>query len=382
MAYIASFVVSGLAGRQDDYAVTLRQDVNVFFGINGSGKTSLLKILHSALTLDASILPNVPFERAEVRIVAGKTEVTAVCIKPPLDSRQGELFSSLGSLASIGTVQPRISWSIESSRTVPSRGFSHAYLPTTRLLAATKDDPNRNPFSYNPAPVEEQFDTRFAELLERLWTDYYFEVLWSVRAAQERGLTDLLLGTLRSSENQAGGQGADVETIYQRVESFLQRQQSKDKSALDTLEKFRSRYESDAAFRQVANHVERVERRIEAVMRPSNKLDALVQRLFGEKKVRFEQKGLSVVLRNHPIPLASLSSGEKQLLQLFIQAMPIRQGSQDPIIIDEPEISLHVDWQRCLLASLRDLAPQSQLIIATHSPEIMAEVPDDRIFRI
>ena len=43
---------------------------------------------------------------------------------------------------------------------------------------------------------------------------------------------------------------------------------------------------------------------------------------------------------------------------------------------------MHIDWQHKLLSSLQQLNPSMQLIAATHSPEIMADLPDDKIFRI
>jgi len=39
---------------------------------------------------------------------------------------------------------------------------------------------------------------------------------------------------------------------------------------------------------------------------------------------------------------------------------------------DEPELSLHVGWQEKLLPSLRTLNPNSQIIVATHSPDIVS----------
>ncbi len=68
MAHIVEFSVEGLVGRKDSYSQQLNRDVNVFFGPNGNGKTSLLKILHSAMAADGSILTNVPFKAAEVKI--------------------------------------------------------------------------------------------------------------------------------------------------------------------------------------------------------------------------------------------------------------------------------------------------------------------------
>jgi ABC-type cobalamin/Fe3+-siderophores transport system ATPase subunit len=56
MSHIVSFSVAGLVGRDDVYSKELNRDVNIFFGLNGSGKTSLLRILHSAMSNNGDIL--------------------------------------------------------------------------------------------------------------------------------------------------------------------------------------------------------------------------------------------------------------------------------------------------------------------------------------
>jgi predicted ATP-dependent endonuclease of OLD family len=68
MSHIVEFSVAGLAGRQAPYSQKLDRNVNVFFGENGSGKTSLLKILHSAIKGDVDILTRVPFTSASVDV--------------------------------------------------------------------------------------------------------------------------------------------------------------------------------------------------------------------------------------------------------------------------------------------------------------------------
>src|SRR5690606_860948 len=68
MAHIERFKVTGLAGRKDSFSKELNTDTNVFFGANGSGKTSLLRILHSAISGDTSSLNTIPFHTAEVDI--------------------------------------------------------------------------------------------------------------------------------------------------------------------------------------------------------------------------------------------------------------------------------------------------------------------------
>jgi ABC-type ATPase involved in cell division len=72
------------------------------------------------------------------------------------------------------------------------------------------------------------------------------------------------------------------------------------------------------------------------------------------------------------LPLISLSSGEKQLL--IILGLSLLQDSMIHIYIaDEPELSLHVEWQEKLVKSLKSVNPKSQIIFATHSPDIVGE---------
>ena len=77
--------------------------------------------------------------------------------------------------------------------------------------------------------------------------------------------------------------------------------------------------------------------------------------------------------------LKALSSGEKHLLRIFVETIRIAEST---ILIDEPELSLHVDWQRTLIDSMRLLNPAAQIIVASHSPEVMADLPDSKIFRL
>ena len=74
---------------------------------------------------------------------------------------------------------------------------------------------------------------------------------------------------------------------------------------------------------------------------------------------------------------ARLSSGEYHLLYLLVVALTTqRRGTV--MAIDEPEISMHLGWQRRLLPAILKCASmgQPQLVIATHSPDITAGFPE------
>jgi len=74
------------------------------------------------------------------------------------------------------------------------------------------------------------------------------------------------------------------------------------------------------------------------------------------------------------ISSANLSSGEKQLLGFLCHNA---FSKVDTMVIDEPELSLHLDWQRLLIPLLRGQGTEKQLFIATHSTEIMARYPNN-----
>jgi len=70
------------------------------------------------------------------------------------------------------------------------------------------------------------------------------------------------------------------------------------------------------------------------------------------------------------IPIEELSSGEKQLLIILGEAL-LQQEKAVIYIADEPELSLHVKWQETLTSSISRLNSNSQIIFATHSPDIV-----------
>src|SRR5262249_17778040 len=127
--------------------------------------------------------------------------------------------------------------------------------------------------------------------------------------------------------------------------------------------------------------INEVETRIEQAMAPRDKLQELIGKLFsGNKTVRFTDSSIDVLTEDDlEIDIALLSSGEKHMLRIMIDCL---FAGESTMMIDEPEISLHVDWQRELIPTMQAVNSESQLILATHSPEVMAMVDDDKIFRL
>lgn len=71
------------------------------------------------------------------------------------------------------------------------------------------------------------------------------------------------------------------------------------------------------------------------------------------------------------VELSMLSAGEKQLLLILLTVF-LMDEKPAVLLMDEPEVSLHIEWQEKLIKSLRKLNKNCQLIVTTHSPSIFA----------
>ncbi len=67
-----------------------------------------------------------------------------------------------------------------------------------------------------------------------------------------------------------------------------------------------------------------------------------------------------------------LSTGEKQILIIILSVL-LQENKPYILLMDEPENSLHPDWQENLIITIREINPNAQIIMATHSPAIVME---------
>ncbi len=89
-------------------------------------------------------------------------------------------------------------------------------------------------------------------------------------------------------------------------------------------------------------------------------------------EIRFRDKN------GRPLSPYQLSSGEKQLV-IILTTVLCQNGEPYILLMDEPEISLHFDWQKKLIGAVMRLNPALQLILTTHSPAVVMEGWLDRV---
>lgn len=121
----------------------------------------------------------------------------------------------------------------------------------------------------------------------------------------------------------------------------------------------------------VAEWHELLERRAK-IYAPKVDFVNIVNSLLFNKEIRIDSGNKPTFFNKNgdAVDPDNLSSGEKQLLIILGEAL-IQRGDSFIFLADEPELSLHIDWQEKLVPSLRKINPSSQIIFATHSPDIV-----------
>ncbi|HCU0382093.1 AAA family ATPase [Klebsiella pneumoniae] len=83
---------------------------------------------------------------------------------------------------------------------------------------------------------------------------------------------------------------------------------------------------------------------------------------------------IGVKLKNqNNVKWFNLSRGEKTLISLLLNVY-LNKDKNVLFIFDEPDLSLHIEWQELLLPSLSRLAPDRKFILSTHSPALIGNV--------
>lgn len=109
----------------------------------------------------------------------------------------------------------------------------------------------------------------------------------------------------------------------------------------------------------------------------------IVDELFAETGKRINRKNneLSFFQYDEELPPYLLSSGEKQILLILLTALT-EDLQHYVLFMDEPEASLHFEWQKCLISLVRELNPNAQIILTTHSPALIMDGWQDAVTEV
>lgn len=121
----------------------------------------------------------------------------------------------------------------------------------------------------------------------------------------------------------------------------------------------------------------------QALSEPKRMFQDIVDDLFREtgktiirtaNEIKFNQFG--EVLQPY-----QLSAGEKQMLAILLTVL-VEDNQPYVLFMDEPEISLHFEWQKQLISLVLRLNPNIQIIMTTHSPAVVMDGWTDRVTEV
>lgn len=133
--------------------------------------------------------------------------------------------------------------------------------------------------------------------------------------------------------------------------------------------------EKNRLFNSISSVISNVDKEQKEIEKPIDELGDFIKTLYNHKGIQFSDK-ITIGDTNEALSSNKLSAGEKQMLSFLCYNAFI---SNAVIFIDEPELSLHVDWQRILIKTMIKQNTTNQLIFATHSPFIYSQYEKNEI---
>ena len=111
-----------------------------------------------------------------------------------------------------------------------------------------------------------------------------------------------------------------------------------------------------------------------AISQPKTKFQDLVDELFSDTGKKIIRKSNEILFEQDGDTLYpyQLSSGEKQMLVILLTVL-VQDNRRGVLFMDEPEVSLHVEWQQRLISLIRALNPNVQIVLTTHSPAMIMD---------
>lgn len=356
---LKSISVTGLFGNTEPVRYNFNQDLNIITGRNGSGKTTILKLAWFIMSGNIYwALKEINFKSCELvtsEYTCIVTKTASIYCRIELNLSNGESYTF-----DDGGPNEENEWD-ESSEEQAAQYLisigSSIFFPTFRRIEGgfSLETTRRLKNGYR---ADGDVDTALNALSKKMTNmDHLF-----IAAISSQDINSILMRKFASLSEEINVFQAEISrSIIDKIKKH-QRADGHDKNAETLLEETRA-------------EIEKIETYRTEMMRPLETVRTLVQKLFKHAGISFDKR-LSFGDAAGAVTSDVLSAGEKQMLSFICY----NAFHQDAIIfIDEPELSLHVDWQRKLYKILKDQNSTNQFIFATHSPFIYSKYPDKEV---
>ncbi len=391
-----------------------QEDLIILYGDNGSGKTTILNLIFHALSPEdakghRTFIARVPFQRLEIKFAAGhcvsafREDASSGPFVMRVEKRGQEIASHSFTVTSDGTFRIRDQdQSTHASLLAALKDLQLGLflLPDHRRIESTlyddEEDPRRRLRRYRRALPDEESTQETIDIFVRqaLSRAQHWTRRQALKATSQ-GETDtskiyaeILRRIAGPTEKNKAPERTNFAELLDRADALHNRSLTFNRFGLATrvaISELRPVLESASpsnrrAIRQILSpYIRSVEARLNALEDLRDALQTftdIFSRFFNYKDLRFDiRRGISIKLAHGSSRVTPeiLSSGEKQLLLLFCNVL-LARSRPSVFIIDEPELSLNIKWQRELISSLMSCVKGSdvQFLFATHSLEMIS----------
>jgi predicted ATPase len=376
---IKSLKARGL-NRTLNFDLTFHEDINIITGRNGSGKTTVLKLLWYAISGNLErIAQEITFDSFEivtdkVRVAMG-TRASGKQTLRTLTYRIGDIEVPMTTWPVAGNPLPE--YIREINRQIARESGASIFFPTFRRIEGG--------FSISSGGLDDGARFQNTGLYSLTWTTAgtgFGGLQQAMKELSERvsvGAHRLVASTStddidRLLTSQYVHLSEMNNHLHMDLSKFILERVgggSRNGAGANAAEPLTT----EETLEEIQQRVRNVTQQSDALLRPFTVLSKLVSQIFENKGITV---GRAVTLGDARDAIMSdvLSSGEKQMLSfLCYNAF----ASDTCLFIDEPEISLHVDWQRVLFPILLQQSTGNQFIVATHSPFIYSKYADKEL---
>lgn len=354
--YIKSLAVTGLNGHPKTH-FKFHRDINVITGINGAGKTRLMKLIWYTISANTErITSEIDFKEFEL-------ETTNYSVFLRNESGRLSWILTSGEKRWNGASTP-IDDEDELNHRIADFNLSSVYFPTFRRIEG----------GYSMATPRVRRRSRFGELAEVIEEDEIHTEFHNI--ARRLSVRDNKFICSISTNDII----ALLTTRYALISQVINENYQKfSTSIIENLKN--ARHELDANRDKASELLAKIQRNAdeinqlrEKLLQPFTSLTALSKSIFRHNGIKL--KTVTIGEAANAIDSSFLSAGEKQMLS-FLSYNAFHTNC--PFFIDEPELSLHPDWQRRLFPTLLKQNSKNQFIIATHSPFIYSKYQDKEL---
>lgn len=397
-----------------DFNLSFKPDVNFLIGVNGTGKTTVIQIIASALTADFRSLSSLPFNRIFLKLseINGKRKPSIEIIK----ANQKTPDNMKIKIKEKSNAKPSILYTKESlegiyflhkkrKRLIDKQAglfvdYTDHYIRPEMIRRYT----NVKWLSLQRAAFEEKRSNRDFEStvdlkIEELSTSFikYFSQL-SKKATEEISEFQKKIFVALIELQRTAVRGRDIESEKQALVEMYKALGVEEDKFLEPVRKhfniLKKALEKKAdlsidewyavigagKINYIVTEWNELIKKQEIIFKPQTTFLNILRYLSKDKKYHINSKNelVATTKQDNLLSLKKLSSGEKQLL-IFLGEALLQEKTNWIYIADEPELSLHIEWQDVLVDNLRKLNPNAQIIFATHSPDIVGNYSKNAI---